>query len=388
MSFEYPKSTPLDDDDEFVSRSVNVPESGSGTYSLGDIARQDTINDPLGSNWANIGVWGLPSAGKTAQLAACLVAIGTRLGGKGYIVEPARNQKDENWEVARKFMELTIPPFLRGEFPGATLASLEKSPPFTLWVGYKDDGHYGREGRFHSLTFLDASGEFVTKRDIKHFYWQHLLQTHGIMIFIDGEADYSSTERHFPSRGLRDLKTEGGSKASYYDIIQNFSDIIKTAPRLPYLSVCITKVDTIREYVSPIAMKQLVPETTPKVFSSGLSPRQKLLKEIIGEDAFQIFHDSFKEYYKIFLSSATGWYQDKNTVWHSNFNPNPKPGTFVVPKWRPFNTIEPLLWLFDKIEQRQLQLHRKLLARPIIRAMRRSNLDILYRPFDKEEFLP
>lgn len=362
---------PPSEDDEFLDEAYFSPKTST-------IPAPETTTDssapPTSDDETEIGVWGAPGSGKTILLGASVYTLRSRLGvysDKGYEVMPSPRASLTEFRAANFFLNEIAGRLRDGYVPPPNVGI----DPFWLSLGYKDGGN-GEDGRYHELRVVDASGEYIVNDDPEFSYWHHLRKARGIFFVVDGEPRNSKVGRSTYAKRFR--FNRAGVEAGYGQLISNFYNIIGREKRKPFLAICITKADTIPAIINP--------HEAEKQYRSEAN-RERLLKEIIGNE-FGMLTTLFRGRYRIFVTSATGWYQEPNGDWRSNVSNDGE--TLLDENDLPtYQAALPLAWLFDKIEEERIQEHRSFLWRNFVKRRRISNIHILQEAFLRESgYLP
>jgi hypothetical protein len=214
--------------------------------------------------------------------------------------------------------------------------------PRTFLIGFRDRDRNGLSGHFHRLLLMDAAGEETNPNSRYNTeYWKRALNARGVLMVING-AEIGSQVRY-----------QDGTERSYEDVFMSFMDRANASfKRKPYLAICLAQAD--RFYRNPDQTYQhvLTPDEANQMNKQAHEAIQHF-KRVVSEGAYNRLVASFGENnFKIFITSATGWYKENNT-WHPNAEQTSKGWRLraTCDKWWTVGVLYPLMWLFDMIEE-------------------------------------
>lgn len=298
--------------------------------------------------------WGPPGSGKTTLLATMLYMLKMRATNKDdklfYDVFPAD-------DGAREFLGREVADLSRGILPQPTRvgdAAVMTSRSFS--VGLRDRERTGLWGRFHRLLLMDAAGEETHPRsNYQNVYWERVRRARGVIMVVN------------MSDAQKPVDYQDGTTASYRSLIETFLELAREKYHWkPYLAICLTQAD--RVYTNPEETYQvLTPKEVDEMNRTENEPRERF-KQIVGKDTYDYLSNYFggngakaQERFKIFITSATGWYRDPHIGWQPNVEQTPTGWRMRATgdNWWTIGVLYPLMWLFDKIEADRYSEQRK-----------------------------
>lgn len=272
-------------------------------------AGTNSSSAPPSLSEGSIGIWGPSQVGKTTYLAGALSSLST----DGWIWY---GQND----AAHSFINRQVSTVEGGKFLKATE---EGTPTHYSFQVIKKGDLWGRTGRHHQISLLDAAGVQVEDEFDTFGYFESLRRCLGLLLMIDPKLKNEDEQAQAQQSG----KTYSELLAT---LIQNLQEIRTGAEIDMPLAICLTKIDQ------------------PEHWPFRDDPEQHLF-EILGRPTFDRLKNTFsnREYFAI---SMVGVYEDPAT---GHVYPNIDPtGTRIADMraWQPYKILDPLFWLFDQIE--------------------------------------
>jgi hypothetical protein len=276
-----------------------------------------------------IGLWGWYNAGKTSYLVALYRHVAIH-------ETPWRMQPTD--VASEDFIENNACRFLPGgQLPAKTDNMEVKNYEFQM---VKNGGWQGQ--RAYRLTVIDPRGRHTSINNDSFGYFEALQKCHGVMCLIDPEYDKSA-------RVHRPIAYEGKEPQSYLELLERlFRKLVRDEQGYvrPNIAFCVSKIDLDDEW----------------------KHRDKIAEHcesIIGPQACQLIKNYCASHRrKFFAVSAVGRYKFDGPTASAPSKPSgkerpnlePAGDTFCiadVEKWEPFGLLEPIDWLFGRIEDDQ-----------------------------------
>lgn len=321
----------------------------------------------------SICVWGQGSSGKTTLLASALAMLVAHVDApteqSRYLVEPVADD-----EPAKIFKEDILNSLRVGKLPGANLA--DRFDPFSLRIRLEDYKKSGRYGRSHILQLSDVAGEHMSvklnleelgegKTKAQERYWLQMRQANGILFLVD-------------------VDRKGADIEKYQKLVDTFIHNLTGAFEDKYLAICITKADL--KYpegrdIDGVDINDVVNDQNKLI---------KLLAESMGGNFYGDLAARFPNRNKIFLTSAPGWFNNKEGVRQRNLKLDEMSVTLAEPKdWKSYHVVHALLWLFDQLETVQIE-HANVseIYKALTKWRRITNLQLLKQSYPDETSYP
>jgi hypothetical protein len=334
--------------DPFEPPAPNIPKPPAPPTPSQAPSPAPTIQPDLGEQ-PDIVPWGPPGSGKTTLLATMLYMLKVRLAipdeGLHYYVYSA----DED---ATNFERKEVQELQNGILPQPTRvgdAAVMCSRMF--YVGCRDRGD-GLSGRFHRLLLMDAAGEETNPNSpYDTVYWQRVRGARGVLMVINGAAPNAT------------VTYQDGSTQQYATLVTNFLNAAINRDNFhynPFVAVCLTQAD--RAYRTPEDTYQMLTPSQVQQMNQTDEP-VKRFKQLIGTGIYNLFEQRLgKQNFKIFITSAAGWYRDPATgEWQPNTVQTAEGWRLRATgdNWWTVGALYPLMWLFDKIEEARYREQRK-----------------------------
>jgi hypothetical protein len=273
-----------------------------------------TLEQPTPSS-PSIGIWGPTKAGKTSYIAALKIALDSY--AKGWRIWAGTTETE-------RFLETQWSEMAQGKFPAPTDFTAPSTYNFQI---YKKDTFLGTNGQYHNIFVFDAAGRFISEPDNPYGYFEKLAQCQGILLMIDPEIERNlgqprPTESNEPYHKLliRLLHRLRERRTGEGDLDIN-------------LAFCITKIDLDPHWEYRETPKEYLGEILGNIAMNGIMPFCK--PERTG----------------FFATSVAGRYFTPEGV--SKPNTSLEGGIECIAdltKWQPYKLLDPLFWLFDRLE--------------------------------------
>lgn len=273
---------------------------------------------------ADIGIWGPTKAGKTTYLAGLLWAIDKF--APGWQIWPAEGDR-----ATEDFFLRYSSSFANGVFPPST----PQDRPFiyNFRMSYKDNNGFGRVGRYHEITVLDVAGEYMNRADDPIGYYKKLRKCKGILCMIDPEISQhngqpvpvasAKTEDSYISLLIRmgiELHQENGLASDF------------TLNKL--FAFTLTKMDLDQHWPY---------RQTPQAY----------MYRVLGEAGYnRLIKMTNPQRREFFAISVVGQYRTLSGEERPNIEDAGNDSCRIadLSQWTPYKLLDPLFWLFDKIE--------------------------------------
>lgn len=282
------------------------------------------------STTPTIGIWGPVASGKTTYLAGLYLAFHTF--AREWKMRAGKNDDD-----AKQFIETNAAKLDKGLFPSSTEDAAHKTYSFRL---FRQDSFLGLNGRYHEIKLIDAAGNLMYNSRYTDDYFTTLSQSQGILLMIDPDTTHMGESYFTLLQRLFHRLDESRLNQGVLDINVAF---------------CLTKID--QDY-----------------YWEKREDPKKLLKDILGQTTFNTITNYFSpENMAFFAISVVGRYKTDSGEERPNIAQ--EGGGYRIAnfrKWEPYNMLDPLFWLFDRIE---IERDSRLIwwRRWLRRAMRRPN---------------
>lgn len=260
-----------------------------------------------------IGIWGPTAAGKTTYLSGLKLAI------------DVFQQNLKFWainEPAQQFIEVNAAKIAEGRFPRSTDYAQPENYIFRIYR--EDGGLLGNPNESHEINLIDAAGALILDAGDPKGYFAKLRQCAGLLIMIDPEQ----------KRRLQEGEEGETYFSTLHRLLHRLGETRRTeSGRLDiHLAFCITKSD-----LNPHWDHRKEPA--------------KYLEQLLGRPAYNGIIN-YCTSSKVFAVSVAGRYKTKEGTVLPNltFDKNGIPQIADLSQWKPYNVIQPLLWLFDQID--------------------------------------
>ena len=288
-----------------------------------------------------IGLWGWYNSGKTSYLVALYRDLG--IHNKGWRMYP----RDIDSE---KFIEMRAKELMPGGYliGSSDLIELEER---SVEYGFELVANDRLKPRDYLLTLVDGKGRFTKSPNDVSGYFGELQKCDGIICLIDPEIDAS---------GLLPKPAQfepGDPPESYFELLERLfrklamGNLTEKRCLRPHIAFCVNKIDLDEPWQ---AIKD------PARNQIGMNPIKDYCHRIIGNQATQLIQihcDPRRINY--FALSAVGRYDAPavdahgrpTTINRSNYEPaGDRYRIAALDKWNPIGLMEPLKWLFDRID--------------------------------------
>nr|MBN1228685.1 hypothetical protein [Anaerolineae bacterium] len=264
----------------------------------------------------HIGIWGPEKAGKTTYVLALKQYLRRVQSLAAHNPEDTQLSRDARWTLeatpdTQRDLREVEDKFLQGIFPPATDPGAD---PKIYAMTFK------KAGRAHipyHVSMLDAAGAHVMDDADRSGYLNMLSECTGLLLLLDPDADMSGTGQ------------------TYFAALDRLMGFVDEAYPI-YLAFCLTKVDQDRFWPPPAGQEQI---------------QALCWEEVQGfADFYELHKGRFNDHF--FAVSAVGRVETPDGSARPNIVVEGEAARMADygDAWRPYRLFDPLLWLFDRVD--------------------------------------